>query len=234
MDTQARRALKQDKFVLATAGGVSWMSEHRSGMMRWVISGGIVLVLAVAAFVFWNFRSSAAENALGAALDIYTAPLRIAGAPAQPGEYASAADRAKAANQQFLAVANQYGWLSEGAKARYFAGITYQEMGQTGSAESELKSATGTWDRNTANLAKIALAGVYRQSGRDQQAIDLYNEVIAKPSTTVPATVAQLDLADVYVAQGKTDLARALWAKIKDADKDGMAGSIAGQKLAGK
>ena len=46
--------------------------------------------------------------------------------------------------------------------------------------------------------------------------------------------MAQLDLADLYAAAGKQDQARALWAKVKDADKDGAAGSIATQKLAGK
>ncbi len=56
----------------------------------------------------------------------------------------------------------------------------------------------------------------------------------AKPSTTVAATTAQLNLADLYAATGKQDQARALWAKIKDSDKDGMAGSIATQKLSGK
>jgi hypothetical protein len=50
----------------------------------------------------------------------------------------------------------------------------------------------------------------------------------------VPATVAQLDLADLYAAEGKTDQARTLWAKIKDTDKNGMAGSIAAQKLGAK
>jgi predicted negative regulator of RcsB-dependent stress response len=51
---------------------------------------------------------------------------------------------------------------------------------------------------------------------------------------TVSAGVAQLDLADLYAAQGKQDQARKLWAQVKDADKDGAAGSIAAQKLAGK
>ena len=128
----------------------------------------------------------------------------------------------------------RYGWLPEGAKAHYFAGVTYQELGQNGSAETELKTAAGSWDRNLANLAKLALAGLYHQTGRDPQAIDLYNEIIAKPSETVSAGVAQLDLADLYVATGKQDQARALWAKVKDSDKDGAAGSIAAQKLAGR
>ena len=67
-----------------------------------------------------------------------------------------------------------------------------------------------------------------------QQAIDLYNEIIAKPSDTVTAGTAQLDLADLYAATGKQEQARALWAKLKDSDKDGAAGSIAAQKLSGK
>ena len=171
---------------------------------------------------------------MGAALDTYSSPLAQPGAPAQQGTYATAADRAKAANKQFLEVADQYGMMGEGSKAHYFAGVTYQELGQTGSAETELKKAADSWNRDLANLAKIALAGLYHQTGRDAQAIDLYNAVAAKPSTTVPAAVAQLDLADLYVAQGKQDMAKALWAKVKESDKDGMAGSIAAQKLAGK
>ncbi len=234
MKTETRHALKQDKFAQAAQGGVSWVTEHRSGVLRWVITGAVVLVAIVAALVIWNFRSSAAQSALGAALDTYSAPLTQPGAPAQSGSYATAADRSKAANQQFVTVASQYGMMPEGSKAHYFAGVTYQELGQTGSAESELKQAAGSWDRNVSSLAKLALAGLYHQTGRDAQAIDLYNELTRKPSTTVSASVAQLSLADLYVAQGKQDQARALWAKIKDADKDGMAGSIAAQKLTGK
>jgi hypothetical protein len=41
-------------------------------------------------------------------------------------------------------------------------------------------------------------------------------------------------LADLYAATGQPDRARTLWAKVKDADKDGAAGQIAAQKLAPK
>jgi predicted negative regulator of RcsB-dependent stress response len=80
----------------------------------------------------------------------------------------------------------------------------------------------------------VALAGLYHRTSRDSQAIDLLNAVIAKPSETVPATVAQLNLADLYAATGKKDQAKLLWAKVRDADKDGAAGSIAAQKLSDK
>jgi hypothetical protein len=215
VDTRTRHALKKDKFAQATASSMSWVSEHRSSVVRWAIGGAAVLVLAVGALIYWNVRSTAADSALGAALDTYDAPLAQPGAPAENGVYSTATERSKAANQQFAAVAKQYGWLPEGAKAHYFTGITDEELGQTGAA-------------------KLALAGLYHQTARDAQAIDLYNALAAKPSETVSASVAQLDLADLYAAAGKQDQARALWAKVKDADKDGAAGSIAAQKLGGK
>ena len=232
MDTQTRHALKGDKFAEATRTGVSWVSGHREGVVRWVVSVGAVVVVAIALVIFWNVRTSSADSAFGAALDTYTAPLAIPGAPPQQGVYATASERSKAANQQFVAVADKYSWLPQGTRAHYFAGVTYADLGQNSQAETELKTAADSWNRNVANLAKLALAGLYHQTGRDADAISLYNDLVSKPSVTVPATVAQLDLADLYAATGKKEQARALWAKVKDADKDGMAGSIAAQRLA--
>jgi tetratricopeptide (TPR) repeat protein len=234
VDTKTRHSLKQDRFAQATKSSMSWVSGHRSGVMRWVIVVVVAVVAITAALVYWGWSSSKADVALGAALDIYNAPLAQPGAPAASGVYATSADRSKAANQQFLAVAKQYTWLSEGTKAHYFAGVTYEELGNNASAETELKAAAGAWNRNLANLAKLALAGLYHQMDRDPEAINIYNALAAKPSETVPAAVAQLDLADLYSEEGKVEQARKLWATVKDADKEGMAGTIAAQKLGGK
>jgi predicted negative regulator of RcsB-dependent stress response len=234
VDTRTRQALKKDTFAQAAASSASWIGEHKSGVLRWVIAAGVVLVLVVGALIFWLMRSSAADAALGAALDVYTSPLAPPGAPPEQGVYTAAADRAKEANREFVAVANEYGWLPEGSKAHYFAGVTYAELGQNGNAEAQLTAASKCWDRNLSNLAKLALAGLYHQTSRDNDAIDLYNQIAAKPSVTVSTGVAQLDLADLYASEGKQDQARALWAKIRDADKDGAAGQIAAQKLTGK
>lgn len=234
MDTRTRHALKKDKFAQAAASSASWVGKHRTSAVRWGIGIGFVLVVVIGGLIFWNIRSSVANTALGAALDVYTTPLAVPGAPAEAGAYTTGAARAKEANREFVAIAHDFSWLPEGAKAQYFAGVTYEDLGQNGNAETALKAAAGSWDRNVANLAKLALAGLYRQTSRDNDAIALYNEIIAKPSATVSASVAQLDLADLYVAEGKQDMARALWAKVKDADKDGAAGTIASEKLAAK
>ncbi len=234
MDSQTRHALKQDKFVQATQSSASWVETHRSTVIRVSIAVVVVVALVVAGVVVYNQRAAAAETALGSALDVYTAQLAQPGAPAEKGTYTTSADRAKAANQQFVAVASQYGWLPEGGKAHYFAGLTYQEMGQNASAETELKTAAGSMNGELASLAKFALANFYHSTGRDAQAIDLFNGLIAKPTQAVPVYTSQLALADLYAATGKTELAKQLWAKVKDADKTGSAGSLAAQKLTAK
>ena len=234
MDTQTRHALKNDKFAQAAASSANWIGDHRSGVLRWVISAAVVLVLAVGGMVLWNSRGAAADQALGGAMDVYNTPLAQPGEPPQPNTYTTAQARATEANREFVAIAHDFSWLPQASKAHYFAGVTYEDLGQNGPAETELKAAAGSWNRDLANLAKLALAGLYHQTNRDSQAIDLYNELVAKPSTTVSAGVAQLGLADLYVAEGKQDQARTLWAKIKDADKDGAAGAIASQKLSAR
>jgi predicted negative regulator of RcsB-dependent stress response len=234
VDTKTRHSLKQDSFAKATASSMSWLSGHRSGVVRGVIFAVVVVVVAGLALGFQIWSSTKADAALGAAMDVYNAPLAQPGAPPMSGVYSTARDRSKAANQQFAAVAQQYGWLADGSKAHYFVGVTDEELNQNGAAEKELKIAADSWDRNLANLAKLALAGLYHQTARDSEAIDLYKALAAKPSDTVPAAMAKLDLADLYAGSGKTDLARKLWAEVKDDDKEGVAGSIAAQKLNAK
>jgi tetratricopeptide (TPR) repeat protein len=231
VDTETRHALKANSFAQATASGVNWLGVHKSGVVRWLIAAAVVVVAVVGLAIGWSVRSAAANAALGVALDAYNAPLSEPGTPAENGAYATATERAKAANEKFAAVASNYSLLPQAKKARYFAGITAVELGQNATAESELKIAAGAFDRNVANLAKLALAGLYRKTSRDGQAIEQYNAIIAKPSETVSASVAQLGLADLYAAGGKQDQARQIWAKIKDADKEGAAGSIAAEKL---
>lgn len=234
MDTRTRHALKQDKFALAAKSSASWVSEHQASVMRWIVGIGVVVVLLIAGLVFWSIRSAAADAALGAAMDVYTSPLAIPGAPAEPGVYTTADARAKEANREFVAIAQNFSWLPAGAKARYFSGLTYEELGQNGKAESQLKAVAASWNRNLANLAKLALAGLYQQENRDDEAVSLYKELAAKPSVTVSAAAAQLALADLYATQGKLDQARVLWAKVRDSDKTGAAGSIAAQKVTGQ
>jgi tetratricopeptide (TPR) repeat protein len=235
VDTQTRHALKQNSFVEATASGIDWLQSHRSNVIKVGAVVVVVVALIVAGAVVYNNRSDQAANAFGKALDIYNTPLRQPGQPVAPGDatFATAAARAKAANPLFVQVADQYGWLKAGANAEYFAGLTYIDLNQTASAEKELQKAAGSHDKGLAALASMALAGLYRQTGRDSQAVDLYNQVIKSPTVTVPASSAQLQLAQLYENTNPA-AAKKIYAQIKDQDKTTAAGQIAAQKLAGK
>lgn len=233
MDQQTRQALKRDKFVSTTHEGLEWASENRDQVIRLAVVAAVVVAVAIAGWWIYHSRSEAATTAFGEAMQTYEAPLKSPESALEPGTktFDSIADRAKAANAQFVAVANKYGMTPDGENALYFAGLTYEEAGENQQAEDTLKKVAGSWNSNRAALAKFALAQLYRNTNRDAQAIDLYNQLSGKPTDTVPYGLAQLTLADLYNSEGKADEAKKIYANLKDKDSKGPAGEIAAQKL---
>jgi len=229
LDSQTRHALKQDKFVTATQTGLSWIEIHRAEVIRASI-GVVVLVAAIiGGGIYYQHQTGAAQVALGQALEVYNSSLRQPGEP-DDGSYKTTAERAQAANKLFAEVATKYGSFEAGKTAQYFVGLTDIDLGKTADAETALKQVAGTYNKDLSALAKVALANLYVQTNKTQQAIDLYKELISKPTDTVPASAAQLQLAEIYE---KTDplQAKQIYALLKDKDKTTAAGQIASQKL---
>jgi tetratricopeptide (TPR) repeat protein len=234
VDTQTRHALKQDKFVNATTSSLEWVGEHRANVIAWAVGVVVAVAIVVVSIVLYQKREAAANVLLGQAMDIYESPLTQPNQPTEPGikTYATAADRAKAAYPLFRQTADQYGWLTPGQMARYFAGLTELDMGQKSQAEADLEKATHAGNGNLAALAKIALGNLYAQTGRNSQAVAVFQDVIAHPTTSVPKPEAQLQLAQLYETTQPQE-ARRIYAEIKDQDKQSQAAQIATQKLQG-
>jgi hypothetical protein len=230
VDTQTRHALKHDKLIDATKTGVSWFEDHRSTVIRAAVAAIICIALVIAALVFYSKRSAAADLAFGEAMDTYSAPLTQPGQPPTPGQktFATAAARSTLANQQFVALANQYGLFEAGRTARYFAGLTAIDLGQTGPAEGYLTKVSDGHDSALASLAKLALANLYQQTNRSSQAVVLYNQLIEKPTNTVPADAARLQLAALYEKTNPAEANR-IYAQLKGSKS--AAGQIAAKKL---
>jgi tetratricopeptide (TPR) repeat protein len=234
VDTQTRHALKQDRFITATTSGLDWVGQNRASVVRWSVTVVVALAVIVTGIVLFEQRSSAADQLLGQGLAIYETPIASPDQPAAPGEttYPTAKDRAKAAYPIFSQAASQYGWLHAGHMARYFAGLTALDMGNTSEAEADLNKAAGSGNGNLAATAKVALANLYAQTGRTSQAVEEFRDLIAHPTTTVPKSSARLMLAQLLEAT-QPEEARRLYAEIKDQDKDSEAAQIASQKLSG-
>jgi tetratricopeptide (TPR) repeat protein len=233
VDQQTKQALKHDQFVDTTKHGLEWATDNRRSV---ILTGGIVLaaiIVIVVGLVIYNSRANQASIAFGAAMQAYQTPIAAPGQQVPPGikTYASVAERAKAANQLFMDVADKYSMTPDGKVSRYFGGLTYMEEGQNGPAESTLKQVADSWNSDLAALAKLSLAQLYRQTGRDPQAIDLYNQLTAKPTNTVPPGLAQIQLAELYESHNQPEMAKKIYAQLKDKDAKGPAGMLAAQKL---
>ena len=230
MDTQTRHALKQDRLIEATRTSVDWFSDHRARVIQAAVAAVLLIAAVVAGLVVYNQRSAAANLAFGEAMDTYNAPLAQPGQPAAPGErtFPSAAARAKLANQQFVQLADRYGFFEAGKTAAYVAGLTAMDMGQSGQAETYLKKVSDGHDAALASLGKLALANLYQQLNRSSEAVVLYNQLIAKPTTTVPADAARLQLAALYEKTNPAE-ANKIYAQLKSSKT--AAGQIASQKL---
>jgi len=224
--------MKRDALVDSAQNFVGWLEEHKSEAILFAVVLVAVVAIVVGSTLFYQHRQDEASIGFGAAMDIYSAPVAQPGAPAQPGvrTYPSSAARAAAANSGFVKIADSFGSTDAGKNALYFAGLTYMEMGKIPQAESTLKKTARHGDKNLAALADLALVGLYEQSGRTSDAIQLLNKLAAHPTTTVPAGEAKLELAAIY-EKTNPEQAKLIYAQLKDKDAKTAAGQIATQKL---
>jgi len=229
----ARHQLKQDAFTAQTAETISWAVENRSKL----IVAGIVVVIILAAvgggWAYINYRDTQAQSELALALQKFNAPIRPAGTPATADvlSYGSTQERDQASNADFTRIADKYTYTQSSQVARYFAGLTDRDLGKTADAEKALQEVAGSRYPQIASLAKMALAEVYHNDGKNLDAIDLYKGLIDHPTVTVGKGTAQLALASLYEGMGRTDDARHIYEAMQKEAPASMTAQIASQKL---
>jgi predicted negative regulator of RcsB-dependent stress response len=107
------------------------------------------------------------------------------------------------------------------------AGLTEKELGNYTVAEDQLRALSNTRRKELAALAKYALAAVYRDEKRDQDAINLLQTLVEKPSVSVPKANAQFALADIYVSEHQPDKANVIYEQIAKDNPKNSVGQIA-------
>lgn len=220
-----RQELKQDRLAETAADAMHWTAEHRSKLVNGGIALALLAAIAIGGLWYTRHRENAAADALGRAMLIYQAPLRPASMPPDPQQlsFTSVQERAKAASDEFNKIASEYGSVRSGKFAKYFAGLAAIDMGNEKVAEDHLKYAAGVRDGDIASLARLALAALYRDSGREADAVSLYKELIARPARTVPKVTAQLQLAELYSAKQPNEARNIYQQIVKDNPKSSVA-----------
>jgi predicted negative regulator of RcsB-dependent stress response len=197
----SRKELKQDRFAQAVTHGVEEVATHQKQV--WLLAGAAVAVLlAVFGWRFWSDRQSAkAQLALDDAMKVYNARIRLPGEPpAEPGEisYVDEKNKFTDAARKFEQVAKDYGNSRPARLARYYAGLSYAGMSNNDEAQKWLRQVEGSSDEELASLARLRLAEVMAGLGKGEDAVKLYQALIAKPTTMVPKPVAMMALAEHY------------------------------------
>jgi predicted negative regulator of RcsB-dependent stress response len=228
-----RHQLKQNAFAETTAETISWAVENQSKLIAAAIAVAVIAALALGGWAFVNYRNSQANQELADAIQKYQAPIRAAGEPASPEvlSYSSGAERAKAANADFTRIADKYVFTRNGRIARYFEGITLHDMGDNAGAEKQLQQVSESWDKEIGSLAKLALASIYQDTGKTQQAIDLFKGLMEKPTTSVGKITAQFELANLYENNHQPLEARKLYEQMQKDNPTSPVGQLAAQKL---
>ena len=239
MQGYTRHQLKQDKFAEKTREAVQWTAGHQQSLV-WGI--GLVLVAALAAYGYWwwqGHQNEAANASLGAAMRTLSAQVLPPGSPAPADNkdtFASTADRAKAAQKQFKATADQFDkfpYPKAARVARYMEGVTTMQAGDYAAAETKLKAVAGSGDASLASLAKMSLATLYRATNRPSEAIKIYKDLQDHPTDTVSKAQAQLEMAAMYESSDPQQAA-SIYQQIQKDDPTSAAAQIASTKLGAK
>jgi predicted negative regulator of RcsB-dependent stress response len=234
---QTRHQLKEDRFSKATMQvaekTVHWSVEHQNKLM---VAAIIVLVIVGLAFAGWYYTNQQDQKAsvrFSQAVRTLDTPIRPPNMPPQPEvtTFASIKERATTAHKQFEDIVNNFPHTHAADFSHYFLGLTSAQMGDNTAAERELKAVTAYHNKDLAALAKFALASVYRDTNRDKQAIDLYKEIIAKPTATVSKTTAQMELAATYQSANMPLEAKRTYEQIQKENPATQVAQMASAKL---
>ncbi len=238
MRAETRHQLKQDRFskvtIEAAENAAHWSEEHKTKLIVIVVAVVVIAAIAFGGWYYINTQDEKASGELSTAVRTFETPVRPAGVPAQPGydSFASTQERATTARKQFQAIADNYPHTRTADMARYFVGLASSQLGDNAAAERSLQETASSSNADLAALGKFALASVYRAENKNTQAVDLYKQLIDKPTIVVSKATAQLELAAFYESQKKPDEAKRIYDQVQKENPASEAASLAERRAA--
>ncbi len=199
--------------------------EGKGKTITYALAAVAVLIVIGGIFYVWNSRSkSAAQTALGKAIEISQRPVSDTPQPAGSTvkSFKTQNERAEAAIAEFQAVSDKFGGAA-GEKAKYFIAVTRLTVDRpTAVGElTELAKSSG----EVGILSKFALAQANADDGKFDEAAAIYQELAALDNPVLSKDTINVALAKIYEKQKKVTEATDIYyniaksaAEAKDAD----------------
>ena len=218
MKKELREEIKQDEFASGLEKAVEWTTAHKDEVR---IGAGVALVLLAAAGAVGYFqgqRAREADRAFRDALTTFEAPVASEVAPdAQrpPGQvFATAEERYKTAAAAFEGVERRFGSSKTALRAKYYEALSRIELGQYPEAEKALRELQSNGTGLEPELARAALASLYRRSGQTDKAVEAYRGLATNPSANLPRDFALLSAAQTLEDAKRWAEARAAYRQV--------------------
>ena len=225
-----RQELKKDEFAERFAVVQEWFLQNEKSIGKAAVIAVVAVAVLFGGYVLLRNRQNHAAAGFTSALSTFHAVVSETPPAGYVGpHFKTDADKYQQALKEFSEIASRYSWMRQGKFARYYVALCERDLGKTQDAERDLKDIASGGNAELASLAKMALAGLYEQSGRNDEAEKIYRELAAKPTSTVPKPTAELALADL-LRTTKPDQAKQLYQQIQK-DYAGMAAADEASKI---
>ena len=221
MKREHKKQIKQDEVISWFEHSAAWVVANRQSVQ---IGLAAALVIVSGAWGFSAWRASQtreAEEAFGAALEIYAAPVRgelPAGAqPTTVQIFDTPMEKYKKATAAFDGIERRFGSNPVGLRARYFSGLCRLEGGEAAAGQKILEElAARPGGSLESALARLALAEHLKRQGQHDKAAEAFSKLASDATFPLPRDYALLQLGEVYEAARKFGDARAAYKRLSD------------------
>ena len=220
MKREHRKEIKQDAFAAWLESTYGWVTSHKDEVRIGVGLGVLLLAAFGALGYFRSQRSHEAQGAFQDAMATFEAPVaseQAPGADRPAGQvFATAEEKYKTAAAAFEGVERRYASVDVAVRAKYYGALCRIRLGQYAEAERALRELVERDGQPhlMSDLARMALAELYRKSGQTDKAVEAYRRVASDPDTTLPRDYALRCLAGTLEDARRFGEARAAYQEL--------------------
>lgn len=210
-----RKELKSDQVAVTVEQTVEYVQAHQQTLIRAAIAV-VALAVIIGGVIFYRGQQHGARDArLAEAMDVAQAPVGAAGSP-DALSFLSMDAKAAEETKVFSKLASDYPGTDEGYIAEYYLAGVLASQAKLEEARKRYQDVADHANKNTASLAKFALAQIAFQENKSADAEALLKDLISHPTDMVSADQATVTLAEGVKTKNPAEARKLLEPLVKD------------------